>query len=241
MKSTDLLFCHTSFFTLILAAASESGATLSAAARLEKAETLRSLAENELRAAERSATALRGPRVARLAGRFAVAWADEYLMTRDWAGRRCWTAHPLQGDWAEGRNAGDGFFQDLQALVPSSDDDVAVAGIALRCLSLGFAGRFHGQPETLAKLHEDTVRRFSLKTRAPAFPIPLEHIPSRMKTCWYAAWLLLFGVVGFWLLQEHALHERGQNLLKSAITEQRAKSKKVSFEPCLNIPPGGRL
>ncbi|MCU0576476.1 MAG: DotU family type IV/VI secretion system protein [Desulfobacterota bacterium] len=74
------------------------------------------------------------------AGRFAVcAWVDEAIMNSAWAERATWQKEPLQLKYYQTMNAGELFFDRLNALGPHQND---VREVYYLCLAMGFMGRF---------------------------------------------------------------------------------------------------
>lgn len=74
------------------------------------------------------------------AGRFAVcAWVDEAIMNSAWAERATWQKEPLQLKYYQTMNAGELFFDRLNALGAHQND---VREVYYLCLAMGFMGRF---------------------------------------------------------------------------------------------------
>ncbi|HOS98344.1 MAG TPA: DotU family type IV/VI secretion system protein [Deltaproteobacteria bacterium] len=74
------------------------------------------------------------------AARFAVcAWVDEAVMNSEWADRFTWQKEPLQLKFYQTTNAGELFFERLNALAAHQND---VREVYYLCLAMGFTGRF---------------------------------------------------------------------------------------------------
>lgn len=74
---------------------------------------------------------------------FAVcAWIDEALIASQWTDRFIWLAHLLQRERFGISNAGDLFYERLNALLPDEKD---VREVFLACISFGFEGRYFGE------------------------------------------------------------------------------------------------
>lgn len=74
------------------------------------------------------------------AARFAVcAWIDEAVMNSPWAERVAWQREPLQLRFYQTTNAGELFFDRLNALGAHQSD---VREVYYLCLAMGFTGRF---------------------------------------------------------------------------------------------------
>lgn len=72
--------------------------------------------------------------------RFAVcAWIDEAIMNSLWNERIAWQKEPLQLKFYQTTNAGEIFFDKLNALGPHQND---VREVYYLCLAMGFTGRF---------------------------------------------------------------------------------------------------
>ncbi len=72
--------------------------------------------------------------------KFAVfAWVDEALLTSQWAGRHQWQHEQLQRRYFQTADAGELFFEKLNAIAPHQTD---VREVYYLCLSLGFAGQY---------------------------------------------------------------------------------------------------
>lgn len=75
------------------------------------------------------------------AGRFAVcAWIDEAVLNSNWAQRQQWQREQLQRLYYQTTDAGEEFFDRLNALGLHQRD---VREVYYLCLALGFMGRFH--------------------------------------------------------------------------------------------------
>lgn len=74
------------------------------------------------------------------AARFAVcSWVDEAVMNSSWADRLTWQKEPLQLKFYQTTNAGELFFERLNALSAHQND---VREVYYLCLAMGFTGRF---------------------------------------------------------------------------------------------------
>jgi type VI secretion system protein ImpK len=72
--------------------------------------------------------------------RFAVfAWIDETILSSDWQGRSQWQREQLQRQYFHTADAGELFFERLNALGPHQRD---VREIYYLCLALGFSGQY---------------------------------------------------------------------------------------------------
>lgn len=147
------------------------------------------------------------------AQRMVEAWMDEMALAAPWKGRMDWLCAPLQQRWGEGRRAGDWFFQVTEHLSPDILSDVALAGIALRCLGLGFQGRFHDDLSALAVHHRLLAVRFRRVVVGQAFP-PAPCLPARgglFRRGRHAEFLLVGLVVclffAFWMFSNHRLQQ----------------------------------
>jgi type VI secretion system protein ImpK len=75
--------------------------------------------------------------------RFAVfAWVDEIILSSPWEGRSQWQREQLQRHYFQTADAGELFFDRLNALGPHQRD---VREIYYLCLALGFTGQYHNQ------------------------------------------------------------------------------------------------
>ena len=73
---------------------------------------------------------------------FAVCtWIDETLIASQWESRFIWVANLLQRERYGISNAGDVFYERLNALLPDEKD---VRKVFLACISFGFEGRYFG-------------------------------------------------------------------------------------------------
>ena len=74
------------------------------------------------------------------AARFAIcAWVDEAVLNSAWAERASWQKEPLQLKFYQTMNAGELFFDRLNALAAHQND---VREVYYLCLAMGFMGRF---------------------------------------------------------------------------------------------------
>lgn len=180
--------------------------------RPEAAAAWRRELKKRLDLAERRVMSQWGPEAALSARRMVTVWLDELLLTAPWPGRKLWISKPLQKDWAEGRSGGQWFFEELEILTPDRRDNRELAALALRCLTLGLAGRYGRSPEQLLKVRRETLDRFGFLADSPVFPPPM---PRRSaKKVWLgplARRLLLglgLGLLLFWLAGDLSLNRR---------------------------------
>ena len=72
--------------------------------------------------------------------RFAVfAWVDESILASRWEGRRQWQREQLQRQYYQTADAGELFFERLNAIGPHQRD---VREVYFLCLALGFSGQY---------------------------------------------------------------------------------------------------
>ncbi len=162
---------------------------------------------------EAVARALRNhaPATVETARRMVEAWMDEAALSVPWEGRTDWLRAPLQRRWGEGRRAGNWFFEAADRLAPGSPADGELAGVALRCLGLGFRGRFYNDAPALIRHHESLAARFGYAATPPAFPPePLLSPPcglSRLSRYAgaFAAGLAACLLLAFWAFSNHNL------------------------------------
>lgn len=77
--------------------------------------------------------------------RFAIcAWIDEAVMNSSWAERLAWTREPLQLRFYQTTNAGELFFDRLNALGPHQNE---VREVYYLCLAMGFMGRYGNEED----------------------------------------------------------------------------------------------
>jgi type VI secretion system protein ImpK len=77
--------------------------------------------------------------------RFAIcAWIDEAVMNSAWAERLAWTREPLQLKFYQTTNAGELFFDRLNALGPHQNE---VREVYYLCLAMGFMGRYGNEED----------------------------------------------------------------------------------------------
>ncbi|HLA63191.1 MAG TPA: DotU family type IV/VI secretion system protein, partial [Rhodothermales bacterium] len=121
------------------------------------------------RAARRNGGVLEDVRDAEFA---LVALIDEAVMSSQWEGREQWAARPLQLERYERFDAGEVFFERLDAL-RGRPDGAEVLEVYFLCLTLGFKGRYQfASPEELRRLIEEVQsellgRRDELPPLAP--------------------------------------------------------------------------
>jgi len=74
------------------------------------------------------------------AARFAVfAWVDETMLSSQWPGRQQWMREQLQRQYYQTADAGELFFERLNAIGPHQRD---VREVYYLCLALGFSGQY---------------------------------------------------------------------------------------------------
>jgi type VI secretion system protein ImpK len=77
--------------------------------------------------------------------RFAIcAWIDEAVMNSAWGERLAWVKEPLQLKFYQTTNAGELFFDRLNALGPHQND---VREVYYLCLAMGFMGRYGNEED----------------------------------------------------------------------------------------------
>lgn len=90
------------------------------------------------------------------AGRFAVsAWLDELILTSPWREKDEWEKQQLQLVRYRTTNAGEEFYQRLEAMMGGTAESELMA-VYGACLSLGFSGRYYPIREKITL--EDTTR-----------------------------------------------------------------------------------
>ncbi len=101
-------------------------------------------------------------------GRFLkAALADEVLLSTDWAGRAYWRHVLVEATLFKSSYAGERVFQDLDQLLQARDSSNRSLGrLYLYLLSLGFQGRYRGQP--LDKVAEYRRELFQFVYQRPA-------------------------------------------------------------------------
>ncbi len=110
------------------------------------------LIDASARTARRSGAVLEDVRDAEFA---VVALIDEAVLSSQWDGRDRWAAQPLQLERYERFDAGEVFFEKLDAIRGRSDG-AEVLEVFFLCLSLGFKGRYQfAAPDELRRLIED--------------------------------------------------------------------------------------
>jgi len=79
--------------------------------------------------------------------RFAVfAWIDETIMGSNWDGKGYWQGEQLQRKYFQTSDAGELFFQKLNAIGPHQSH---VREVYYICLALGFTGQYHKQGDDM--------------------------------------------------------------------------------------------
>jgi len=105
--------------------------------------------------------------------RFAlVAWADEVLLRREWAGRSDWQRETLQMQLYRTTQAGNEFFEHLTRLRPEQNAAREIYFLALVC---GFEGQYAGQEAERRALiqHQFEMLRAGGQAREALREIPL--------------------------------------------------------------------
>lgn len=162
--------------------------------------------------------------------RFAVfAWVDETILASNWQGRQQWLREQLQRQYYQTADAGELFFERLNAVGPHQRD---VRVVYYLCLSLGFAGQYcHPGDEVLL----DQLKTSNLKLLTgssmgvpsldkqelfpEAYPVETaDAAPGRQTRRWSPFMLIcaaapvgLFGVL--FIVYHFILHSIGKNLI----------------------------
>ncbi|MEG2140743.1 MAG: DotU family type IV/VI secretion system protein [Bilophila sp.] len=131
---------------------------------------LRTEAVQRLEAAASLARRRCDPATVEIARCLVEAWMDETALKLTWEGRMAWLRDPLQRRWQKGRHGGDWFFATTRRLVPCNAEDVALAGVALRCLGFGFQGNLYASPERLRLEHHSLAKLFGYTAVPHDFP-----------------------------------------------------------------------
>lgn len=93
--------------------------------------------------------------------RFAVfAWVDETILSSQWAGRQQWQREQLQRQYYQTADAGELFFERLNAIGPHQRD---VREVYYLCLALGFSGQYchEGDDFMLEQLRSSNLKLLS--------------------------------------------------------------------------------
>jgi type IV/VI secretion system ImpK/VasF family protein len=180
-----------------------------------------------------------GPEASGAARRMVTIWLDEILIQAPWPGRKHWLRKPLQSEWGEGRSGGVWFFRQLEGLNPARLDDRELAGLALRCISLGLSGCHGRDPERLDQVRCGLQERFCFKDDIPIFPPPLP--PGRKKTYLGASGLKFLVALAailsiVWLADDYSLE---RDLNKIAAEAEAASGREAGpAAPGLHGDPG---
>ncbi len=132
-------------------------------------ETLRMRLSEVLTEAEEKATAAGAPPEDIKDATFSVvAFLDEAILSSEWAHKSTWMARPLQLDRFQRYDAGEFFFDRVQAVL-QQPHRAEVLEMYYLCMALGFKGRYqiHGQ-ETLRQLIE---RSHATLAKAPGITV----------------------------------------------------------------------
>ena len=166
-----------------------------------------------------------------------AAFADEVFIQMDWEGNRTWTSNLLESALFQSHVAGEVFFEKLDRLLADRDPgDKSLAAIYLNILSLGFQGKYYGQPDD-GRLREYRQRLFAFVFQQPAdldnkskkaFPDAYVETfrKEKKKLTNPKLWLGVLGlVVVSYLLISHGLWMILTSDLKDQITEVESQLK----------------
>jgi len=164
--------------------------------------------------------------------RFAVcAWVDEAIVNSAWDQRNMWLGEQLQRLYYQTSDAGELFFEKLNAIGPHQNH---VREVYYLCLSLGFTGRYcnEGDEFLLEQLKTSNLKlltgssmgipSFTREDLFPdAYPVDIEHaapqksVPrfSIFTMICFAAPVVLFA--GLYLIYYFVLSSLGQNILST--------------------------
>jgi type IV/VI secretion system ImpK/VasF family protein len=77
-----------------------------------------------------------------------AAFADEVFINMEWEGQRTWPSNLIESAMFHSHVAGEMFFEKLDRLLAARDpSNKSLAAIYLNILSLGFEGKYRGQPD----------------------------------------------------------------------------------------------
>jgi type VI secretion system protein ImpK len=101
-----------------------------------------------------------------------AAFADEVFINMEWEGQRTWPSNLIESALFHSHVAGEMFFEKLDRLLAARDPaNKSLAAIYLNILSLGFQGKYRGQPDS-GRLREYRRDLFNFIFQQPA---DLEH------------------------------------------------------------------
>ena len=101
-----------------------------------------------------------------------AAFADEVFINMEWEGQRSWPSNLIESALFHSHVAGEMFFEKLDRLLAARDPaNKSLAAIYLNILSLGFEGKYRGQPDR-GRLREYRGDLFNFIFQQPA---DLEH------------------------------------------------------------------
>src|SRR5262245_56908940 len=89
-----------------------------------------------------------------------VYFADEVLLTSQWAGETAWAEKLLELEVFQTRHGGQDFFRLLQVALDRNDPQVLA--VYYKCLALGFQGKMLKQRPELAELRRNVYHRLKL-------------------------------------------------------------------------------
>jgi type IV/VI secretion system ImpK/VasF family protein len=89
-----------------------------------------------------------------------VYFADEVLLSSQWAGEAAWAEKLLELEVLQTRHGGQDFFRLLQAAMDRND--AQVLAVYYKCLALGFQGKMLKQRPELAELRRNVYHRLKL-------------------------------------------------------------------------------
>ncbi len=131
MRLTDCFTDMISYTIFLLKAANQKGVTV---------EKVKEDLERLMKKSESKLETLQCPREDYLLARFAVfAWIDEAIMGSGWNKKQQWQKDHLQQRFYQTADAGELFFQRLNALGPHQNE---VREVFYLCLALGFTGQY---------------------------------------------------------------------------------------------------
>ena len=196
----DILRQYTSSMVLVLSVPEQAGLS---------PETLRAALLAEFAGAETAVSGNYDQHTAQRAELFVSAWADEFLACTPWPGRQAWLQRPLQEKRGRGRSAGLHFFEELDLLQPRSEADRGLARVALRCLALGYAGKYHADPLSLLALRKGLAAKFAQNPKGEAFPPRLEQETlTQAKRVWLSLFCVALCTAALWFVVENSLLSR---------------------------------
>ena len=97
-----------------------------------------------------------------------AAFADEVFINMEWEGQRTWPSNLIESAMFHSHVAGEMFFEKLDRLLAGRDpSNKSLAAIYLNILSLGFEGKYRGQPDR-GRLREYRRDLFNFIFQQPA-------------------------------------------------------------------------